>query len=93
MNPTHHKPTILVVNDKEATLELFRKILGGEGYTVVTATSYKRALELASSIAPGIIIADLELSEMGGLEFCHRLKKHPSMSLMPVLLVSAPHFI
>ncbi|HEY0547682.1 MAG TPA: PAS domain S-box protein [Pyrinomonadaceae bacterium] len=89
MKATGYSPTILAVNDTPDVLELFTVLLEREGYRVVTAKDGVRALELAFSIEPDIIISDVVMPKMDGLEFCRRLKQHPRTSDVPVLLVSA----
>jgi PAS domain S-box-containing protein len=89
MKAPHHSPTILAVNDTPDVLELFTVLLEREGYRVTTASNGRRALELAFSIEPDIVISDVVMPEMDGLEFCRRLKQHPRTADVPVLLVSA----
>ncbi|MBV9959946.1 MAG: PAS domain S-box protein, partial [Acidobacteria bacterium] len=89
MKSSRHSPTILAVNDTPDVLELFTVLLEREGYRVVTATNGLRALELAFSLEPDIVISDVVMPEMDGLEFCRRLKQHPRTADVPVLLVSA----
>lgn len=89
MKPTRQSPTILAVNDSLETLELFRALFEGEGYKILTAHGAERAIELAFSIEPDIVICDLVLSGLGGIEYCRRLRANPSTSDVPVLLVSA----
>jgi PAS domain S-box-containing protein len=79
----------LIVNDTPDVLELFTVLLEREGYRVVTANNGVRALELAFSIDPELVISDVVMPEMDGLDFCRRLKQHPRTSDVPVLLVSA----
>ncbi|MBV9210773.1 MAG: PAS domain S-box protein, partial [Acidobacteria bacterium] len=89
MKATRYSPTILAVNDTPDVLELFTVLLEREGYRVVTAKDGVRALELAFSVEPDIIISDVVMPELDGLEFCRRLKQHPRTADVPVLLVSA----
>lgn len=89
MKATRYSPTILAVNDTPDVLELFTVLLEREGYRVVTAKNGLHALELAFSIEPDIVISDVVMPEMDGLEFCRRLKQHPRTADVPVLLVSA----
>lgn len=89
MKPTRHNPTILAVNDNQETLDLFTALFDGEGYKIVKASNGQGAIDLAFTVEPDIIISDLVLDDMSGLEFCQRLKKHSGTSDVPVLLVSA----
>jgi PAS domain S-box-containing protein len=86
---TPHSPTILVVNDTVEVLELLTLLLSHEGYSVVSATDGRSALELARQSEPDIVISDVVMPEMDGLEFCRRLKEDARTRDVPVLLVSA----
>jgi PAS domain S-box-containing protein len=85
--PSH--PLVLTVNDDRRVLELLNVLLEHEGYRVISAESAARALELVLTIEPEIIISDVVMPEMDGLEFCRRLKQDPRTAYVPVMLVSA----
>ena len=86
---TPHSPTVLVVNDTVEVLELLTLLLTHEGYRVISAADGRSALELAEQSEPDIVISDVVMPEMDGLEFCRRLKQDPHTRDVPVLLVSA----
>lgn len=69
------KPTILVVDDEKGVSELFHRILKEDEYTVLTANSGKEALELVEKKSPDLVILDLKLPDMNGIQVLHRLKK------------------
>lgn len=69
------KPTILVVDDEKGVSELFHRILKEDEYTVLTANSGKEALELVEKKSPDLVILDLKLPDMSGIQVLHRLKK------------------
>ena len=81
-------PTVLIVNDDQVALDLLRDLLKPEGYRVLEALSPHRALELAAVIRTDIIVCDVAMPEMNGMELCRRLKKDPHTANTPVLLVS-----
>ena len=89
--PTHpeNPPTILVVKDDQPVLELLVELLEPEGYQVFSATSAKRALELTATVRADLILCDVVMPEMNGLELCHRLKSDPETASIPVMMVSA----
>jgi PAS domain S-box-containing protein len=89
MNTLERNPTVLAVNDTPEVLELLRLLLTHEGYQVVSADNGRSALEIAISIEPDIVISDVVMPEMDGLEFCRRLKQDKRTRDVPVLLVSA----
>jgi PAS domain S-box-containing protein len=82
-------PTVLAVNDEPSVLELLVVLLEREGYIVIPAETGLRALELIESIEPDIVISDVVMPEIDGLELCRRLKQNPRTASVPVLLVSA----
>ncbi len=82
-------PTVLIVNDDQKALDLLVDLLEPEGYKVFAAQSAQRALEITAAVRTDIIICDVVMPEMNGLELCRRLKKDPLTSTTPVLLASA----
>lgn len=85
--PTH--PLVLIVNDDPRVLELLNVLLEHEGYRVVSAESAARALEIVHKIEPDIVISDVVMPEMDGMELCRRLKQDARTAYLPVMLVSA----
>jgi CheY-like chemotaxis protein len=81
--------TVLIVNDDQVVLDLLRDLLEPEGYKVLAAPSAHRALEITSAVKTDIIICDVVMPEMNGMELCRRLKQDPRTAATPVLLVSA----
>src|SRR6266478_3187541 len=82
-------PTVLIVNDDRVALDLLKDLLEPEGYKVLEALGPQRALEITAAIRTDIIICDVVMPEMNGMELCRRLKKDPLTANTPVLLVSA----
>ena len=81
--------TVLIVNDDQKALDLFVDLLKPEGYKIFAAQSARRALEITAAVRTDIIICDVVMPEMNGLELCRRLKKDPLTATTPVLLASA----
>src|SRR5260370_1160351 len=82
-------PTVLIVNDDRVALDLFKDLLEPEGYKVLEAITPHRALEITATVRTDIIICDVVMPEINGIELCRRLKKDPLTTHTPVLLVSA----
>ena len=80
---------ILVIDDEEDILELVRLNLTREGYDVLTATTGEQGLELAKSKQPSLIVLDLMLPVMDGLQVCKVLKNHPKTAGTPIVVLSA----
>ncbi|MEL6495439.1 MAG: response regulator [Cyanobacteria bacterium J06623_7] len=77
--------TILVVDDLKAQLNLITGYLEQEGFQVVTAANGNEALAKATAEVPDLVITDLVMPEMSGLEFCRKLKKNPETASIPVI--------
>ena len=87
-----HSPTppiILVVKDDQAVLQLIVDLLEPEGYKIFAADSARRALDLTRIVRADLILSDIVMPEMNGLELCQRLKTDPETAAVPVMLVSA----
>jgi two-component system alkaline phosphatase synthesis response regulator PhoP len=83
------KKHILVVEDEEDVLELLRFNLTREGFSVSTATRGEDGLKAVAQKRPDIIVLDLMLPGLGGLEVCRQLKRDPKTSGIPIVMVTA----
>lgn len=81
--------TILVVDDELPIIELIQYNLKKEGFTVLTAENGARALELARSENPHLIILDLMLPDMGGFDICRILRNDSSTAHIPIIMATA----
>src|SRR5580765_4555377 len=81
--------TVLIVNDDQTQLDLLRDLLAPEGYEIFLAQDGTRALELTRTLRVEIVISDVVMPGMDGMELCRRLKKNPHTAAIPVLLASA----
>lgn len=82
-------PAILVVDDEKHILELVRFNLEREGYQVLTATDGVHCLELARTQFPDLIVLDVMLPEIDGLEVCRKLRQDAATSNIPIIMLSA----
>ena len=80
---------ILVVDDEEDVLELVRYNLDRNGYHVETASSGEEALEKARRKLPDLIILDLMLPGIDGLEVCRKLKNDVKTEGLPIIMLTA----
>lgn len=80
---------ILIVDDNPQNLKLARVILANEGYTVQTAVDAEDALRVLESFAPRLILMDLQLPQMDGLELTRRLKADPRYRDVVILALTA----
>jgi two-component system, OmpR family, alkaline phosphatase synthesis response regulator PhoP len=83
------KEIILVVEDDEDILELIRYNLTKEGYQVRTVTSGEEALKEASSRLPDLVLLDLMLPGLDGLEVCKKIKADPKTAHIQIIMVTA----
>jgi CheY-like chemotaxis protein len=80
---------ILLVDDNAQNLKLVRVLLEGEGYEVHTACDAEQALELLEQIKPRLILMDLQLPGMDGLELTRRLKADPARADICIVALTA----
>lgn len=89
-DPTAPRPTVLAVDDTPDNLSLLSDILK-EDYRVLAAKSGEKALQLALTKAPDVVLLDVQMPEMDGWEVCRKLKKDPATRDIPVIFLSAAH--
>lgn len=82
-----NKPHILVVDDDNRILKLLKKFLSQEGFLVSTSTSTNEAVELLANFNYDLIILDVMMPEITGLEFAAKIKE--SGSVMPIVMLTA----
>ncbi len=80
---------ILAVDDEVNIQELIRFNLEGAGYRVETAGSGEEALQKVASEAPDLVLLDIMLPGMDGLEVCRRLRQNPKTESIPVIMLTA----
>lgn len=80
---------ILIVDDAPDSLGLLQDIMRQQGYQTFVANSGKRALDIATRVQPDLILLDVILPDLDGLEICRRLKRQPDTAHIPVIFVSA----
>ena len=80
---------VLVVEDDVGIRTLLSRVLEFAGYAVRTAAHGEEALELASAWRPDLIVLDLNMPVMDGRAFCTEARRRPSMTGIPVVIVSS----
>jgi two-component system phosphate regulon response regulator PhoB len=83
------KEHIVVVEDESDILELLTYNLTREGYEVTALSNGEQALQLIPRKKPGLILLDLMLPGVGGLEICRLLKAKPETARIPIIMVTA----
>ncbi len=80
---------ILIVEDNELNMKLFHDLLEAYGYTTVQTQDGREALELAREHRPDLIVLDIQLPEISGLEVTRQLKEDDELKSIPVIAVTA----
>ena len=83
------KKTVLVVEDNELNMKLFNDLLEAHGYNVVQTRDGLKALDLARTHKPDLILMDIQLPEVSGIEITKWLKEDDALRSIPVIAVTA----
>ena len=83
------KPSILVVEDEEDLREIIIYNLEREGYKNIGVESGEQGLEQAIKLKPDLMILDLMLPGMNGMDVCRHIKQDPTTQSIPIIIVSA----
>ncbi len=83
------RPTILVVEDEPHIRDVLSGLLGALGYRLLMAASAEQALDALNVVSPDLVLTDVHLGAMSGIELCARLKADPRYELMPVVILTA----
>jgi len=81
--------TVLVVEDNELNMKLFHDLLEANGYNIVQTRSGLEAIDLAREHRPDLILMDIQLPEVSGLEVTKWIKDDPELRAIPVVAVTA----
>mgnify|MGYP001416697758 FL=1 len=81
--------TVLVVEDNELNMKLFHDLLEGIGYKTVETRNGLEAIDLARKHRPDLILMDIQLPEVSGLEVTKWLKEDDELRSIPVIAVTA----
>jgi PAS domain S-box-containing protein len=81
--------TVLVVNDVPDLLEMTSLLLRKSGYRVLTAVDGREGFEVAQAEHPDIVISDVAMPDVDGIEMCRLIRAHSDLRMTPVLLLSA----
>jgi adenylate cyclase len=80
---------ILVVDDEPINLDILRTRLAVHGYEILTATNGEEALAIARAQQPDLILLDIMMPKIDGIDVCRRLKADASLPFMPIIMVTA----
>ena len=80
---------ILVVEDNEKNMKLFRDVLVATGYLALEATTGLEGVDLASEHIPDLVLMDIQLPDLDGVQALHRLRADTRTATIPVLALTA----
>ena len=80
---------ILVVEDNEKNMKLFRDVLVATGYRTLEATTGGEAVDMASEHTPDLVLMDIQLPDLDGVQALHRLRANERTATIPVLALTA----
>jgi two-component system, OmpR family, alkaline phosphatase synthesis response regulator PhoP len=87
--PNHAPKKILIVEDEAEIAQLVKLYLEKDGFRTATANTGVEGLKLIKTDRPDMVILDLMLPEMDGLEICKKIRNAPDTALLPVLMLTA----
>ena len=86
MNAT---PTILIIDDTAQNIRLLDAVLSPQGYRIATAGSGREGLAKMSSENPALVLLDIVMPDLSGLEVCRRIRENPATRLLPVVMLTS----
>ncbi len=81
--------TVLIVEDNELNMKLFHDLLEAHGYQTLEARTGPEALKLANEHRPDLILMDIQLPEVSGLEVTRKIKDNAELADIPIIAVTA----
>lgn len=82
-------PLVLIVEDNERNMKLFRDVLQAKGYATLEAETAEAGIELARERGPALVLMDVQLPGISGLEALARLREDERTAAIPVLALTA----
>ena len=83
------KQKILIVEDNPLNMRLIEMVLKAKSYTLLKATDGEEALDIATRERPDLLLMDIRLPKVSGLEVARRLKENPAFSHIPIIALTA----
>ena len=80
---------VLIVEDNELNMKLFSDLLDANGYQTIKSTTGKKALELVKSKLPDLVLMDIQLPDVSGLEVTRQIKDDETTKDIPVIAITA----
>jgi two-component system sensor histidine kinase/response regulator len=86
---TDVRETILIIDDHEQNLQILSTLLSAFGHDIIAATSGRQAFELLATRTPDLILLDVLMPEMNGIEVCRKIKEDVRWKDLPIIFLSA----
>lgn len=83
------QPSILVIDDEPDNFDVVEALLDGEDYQLHYANSGQQALDRLNSFQPDVILLDVMMPDLDGMEVCRRIKADPQWQAVPIIMVTA----
>ncbi|BAZ68557.1 two-component hybrid sensor and regulator [Fischerella sp. NIES-4106] len=83
------QPSVLVIDDEPDNFDVVETLLDGENYQLYYAPSGKGALDRLDSFQPDVILLDVMMPDLDGMEVCRRIKADPQWQAVPIIMVTA----
>ena len=81
--------TVLIIEDEEDAADMFAEMMRVSGYHVLKTSSSTPALTMMAAEKPDVVILDIMMPEISGLDILRQMRKDPSLANIPVVVVSA----
>ncbi len=82
-------PKVLIVDDEPANLEVAAALVAEDGYQVIQATDGEMAFQMVQEHRPDVVMMDVVMPKMNGIEACRKIKTNPLSYAVPVIIVTA----
>lgn len=83
------QPSILVIDDEPDNFDVVETLLDGENYLLHYASSGHKALDRLNSFQPDVILLDVMMPDLDGMEVCRRIKAEPQWQMVPIIMLTA----
>ncbi|MBU0483145.1 MAG: response regulator [Proteobacteria bacterium] len=88
-SPTSQTGTVLIAEDEDDIRELLAYQLRKEGYSAILAANGRTAYEMAAEYTPDLIVLDIMMPEINGIELCEMIRKDSALEEIPIIFVTA----
>jgi CheY-like chemotaxis protein len=88
-SPKERVKKLLIIDDDQDTREVLRHVFSGPDFALTFASTGARGLAKAAELIPDLILLDVLMPGMDGFAVCRRLRTHPTLADVPVILITA----